>query len=139
MLAKTTENMQVWFGNLNFDIFWLISWCVFFKTNFVLKPWALACPFEYHEPYNQKKVFSWHKVVCGIFSGIFIITMIAIFWNTFSNTNVHISIKILISNLSIKSKEYRKSKRYHNMACLVLKVIPSFVFLLQTTEILAWG
>ena len=26
ILAKTSANMPVWFGDINFGIFWLISW-----------------------------------------------------------------------------------------------------------------
>ena len=26
LLAKTLQNMQVWFGDLDFGTFWLISW-----------------------------------------------------------------------------------------------------------------
>ena len=53
-----SENVKVWSGNPNFgdilaDILGLAQY--FSKPIFVLKPWAQASCFEYHEAYKPNK------------------------------------------------------------------------------------
>ena len=45
--------MEVWFGDPN--------WGKFFRIIFVLKPWAHAGHYEYHEAYKRNKTFLSYK------------------------------------------------------------------------------